>query len=132
MVETISSFETIKGLSIEKHRKKIFEKLYTSSVNTTYQYNKLVILEVLLKDMVTSIGLIFIMYLGTKYVNNGIISLSSFITFSSLLIYFIEPIKNIIEVKIIIFFLPKISASMPFDAAPKSAPISTEETRKPW
>ena len=95
LVETISSFETIKGLSIEKHRKKIFEKLYTSSVYTTYKYNKIVILEVFLENIVTSIGLIIIMFLGTKYVSDGIISLSSFITFSSLLIYFVNPIKNI-------------------------------------
>jgi len=97
LVESISSFETIKGISIEKYNKRRFEKIYIEGLNTVFKYNKIASLEVFLKDIVTGCGLILVMYLGTKYVTNGTLELSSFLTFNSLLIYFIDPIRNIID-----------------------------------
>ena len=43
----------------------------------------------------------------------------------------IEPIKNIKAVTKITFFLPKISANLPFKTAPNAAPIKTVETKSP-
>ena len=43
----------------------------------------------------------------------------------------IEPMKNINAVTKITFFLPKISANLPFKIAPNAAPIKTVETKSP-
>ena len=98
LVETVSSYETVKGIGIEKKMQNIFENKYTNLVQILYKYNKLISLETYIKSMCSSVTIILIMYLGTKYIENGSISLSSFITFNYLLIYFLEPILNIINV----------------------------------
>ena len=97
LVETINSFETIKGISIENNMRNNFEQLYLNSSNMVVKYNNIIALEKLFNNLLISIFIILIMYYGTKYVSNNILPLSSFITFNSLLIYFIDPIRNIID-----------------------------------
>lgn len=98
LIETINSFETVKGIGIEKKLQSIFEQKYADFTQILYKYNKLISLETYIKSMFSSIIIILIMYLGTKYMKDGSISLSSFITFNYLLIYFLDPILNIINV----------------------------------
>ena len=98
LVETINSFETVKGIGIEKKLQNMFEQKYANFTQSLYNYNKLISLELYIKNMFSSITIILIMYFGTKYIQENIISLSSFITFNYLLIYFLDPILNIIDV----------------------------------
>lgn len=97
LVETISSFETIKGLSIENIMTNRLEKISINNIETSSKYEKIINFQTFLKDLIYGITIILIMYIGTKLVINNKLSMTNFITFNMALIYFFEPIRNIID-----------------------------------
>lgn len=96
IVETISGFETIKGSHIENSVIKKFESRYVKLLNKIIKFQNLFSLQNLLKDIINDIGYILIFLIGCLLAIQGNLSLGSLFTFSSLLVYFLEPIKNII------------------------------------
>lgn len=97
LVETISGFETIKGLNIENNVISKMKNKYINALNSVLYFDKLSNLELFLKDLFSSIGIVLIYYYGIKEVMNNNLSIGSVITFNSLLIYFLDPIRNIID-----------------------------------
>ena len=97
MIESISGYETIKGIHIESSVINKFEKKYITFLNKIFNYQNLYIIQELLKDLINDIGFILITLIGTFLVLDNSIRLGTLFTFSSLLIYFLEPIKNILS-----------------------------------
>ena len=97
MIECISGYETVKGIHIENNVTKKFEHKYIDFLMHMFKYENLYILQNLLKDLINDIGFILIMLIGTYLVMDSSISLGTLFTFSSLLVYFLEPIKNILS-----------------------------------
>lgn len=97
MVESIGGFETIKGSHLEGSVINKFETKYKKFVNDIFKFQKVYFKQNLLKDVINNIGFIFIMLIGCILVLDGKLTLGELFTFSSLLIYFLEPIKNIID-----------------------------------
>jgi len=95
-VEAISSFETIKALNIEGIMQKKMEKIYSKSLLNMIEYEKIVNLENFLKDLVSSLGILIVYFIGCKNIMEGGISIGSLITFNFLINYYLEPINNII------------------------------------
>ena len=102
MVESISGFETIKGIHIEKNVENKFEKKYVKLLSTVFKYQSLYFIQNLFKEFVDNIGFILITLVGCYLVADDIINLGNLLTFSTLLIYFLEPIKNIINLDTIV------------------------------
>lgn len=102
MVESISGFETIKGMHIESNIKNKFEKKYVKYLKDIFNYQNLYFLQNLFKEIIDNIGFITITLIGCILVIDSKISLGSLFTFTSLLVYFLEPIKNIINLDSII------------------------------
>lgn len=94
IVESLSSFETIKNLSLQRYvYKRFVEKYDEYSSNLKYliqRINK----EDIFKNIFLSIGNLLVIYIGVNKINNNYLSLSSLITYISLSNYLIEPIKN--------------------------------------
>lgn len=97
LVESISAFETIKGINIENSVLDKFEKKYVRLLKDIFKYQNLYFLQGLFKDLVNNIGFILITLFGCILVIEKDMSLGKLFTFTSLLIYFLEPIKNIID-----------------------------------
>ena len=97
MVENISGFETIKNLNVESIMTEQMEKLYVSSLNDVFIYDNFSNLELFMKDITTLIGTLLISYVGYKLIMDGLLSIGSVITFLSLMSYFIDPLKNLID-----------------------------------
>ncbi len=97
MIENISGVETIKGLNIEKKIIKKFEYIYSKTLNNVLSYNIISNYEMFLKETIELLGLILINYLGIKLIMNNNLTMGSLLTFNSLVVYFINPIKNIID-----------------------------------
>ena len=97
MVESISGFETIKGIHIEDKVKDKFEKKYVDYLTTTFKYESLYILQSLFKGIIDNIGFIVITLVGCILVIEEKLSIGTLFTFNALLVYFLEPIKNIIS-----------------------------------
>ena len=102
MIESISGYETVKGIHIEESVIKKFEHKYIDFLMNMFKYENLYILQSLVKDLINDIGFILIMLVGTYLVLDNSISLGTLFTFSSLLVYFLEPIKNILNLDQII------------------------------
>ena len=97
MVESISGYDTVKGIHIEENIISRFEKKYTLFVKNLFTYQNLYIFQELLKDLINDIGFILITLIGTYLVLDKSISVGTLFTFSTLLVYFLEPIKSILS-----------------------------------
>ena len=98
LVETINGFETIKGLHLEKLFISKFEKLYIKSLNDNLEFEKISNIINFQKELISGITSVLIIFIGSKLVLDNSLKLSSLITFNFLFSYYIEPIKNILDV----------------------------------
>lgn len=96
-IESISAFETIKGINIEKFIKFKIEKAQVKFLNSLYRFQKITIIETMMKDLIYNIGYFFIFLFGCLYVQNEIISFGSLLTFQSLFGYFVNPIRQLVD-----------------------------------
>lgn len=97
LVETISGFESIKELNYYQGIEKKMEKVYIDALEKTVTLDKISNIEAFIKNLVTETGLLLVMFLGCSQILEGSLTLGSLITFNSLLLYFLSPIKNIID-----------------------------------
>jgi len=97
MVESISGFETVKGMHLENNIKDKFEKKYVKYLKDIFKFQDLFFLQNLFKEIIDNIGFIVITLVGCILVINGSMNIGRLLTFTSLLVYFLEPIKNIIN-----------------------------------
>lgn len=97
LVESISGFESIKGLNVSKIFMRKMEDLYIDALESTVTLDKISNTEALIKDLTTEIGLLFITFIGCSFILNGSLTFGSLITFNSLLTYFIGPIRGVID-----------------------------------
>lgn len=97
LVESISSYETIKGLNLENNFNKKIDRQYLNYINDNLSLIKISNLESFLKDAFEGIILIFIIYMGSIFIMDKSLSIGSLITYNTLLYYFLNPIKNIID-----------------------------------
>ena len=97
MIESISGFETVKGMHIESNIKNKFEKKYVKYLKDVFKFQDLFFLQNLFKEIIDNIGFIIITLIGCLLVINDNMNIGRLLTFTSLLIYFLEPIKNIIN-----------------------------------
>jgi len=97
LVESISSYETIKGLNLEKIFQNKINKLYLTSINNNLNFSKLINTQDLLNDLFEGIILLFILYIGSNLIMDNLLTVGSLITFNSLVYYFITPIKTSLD-----------------------------------
>ena len=97
IIESVSIFETIKGLNIEDNIIYKFSKDYSSLLNITFDIDKLNNLLTFLKEMITNICLIVVDYYIFKNIMNGISTTGDYLTITILSSYLIYPISNIMD-----------------------------------
>lgn len=97
MIESISGFETVKGSHLENSVINKFEKKYVKLLKDVFKYENLYFLQNLFKEIINNIGFIFITLIGCILVIEGSLEIGTLFTFTSLLVYFLEPIKSIIN-----------------------------------
>ncbi len=97
LVESLSSFETIKNLSIQSYIYKNFLKKYDDYSNNLKDIIKKNNNEDILKNIILSIGNLLIVYIGIIKINNNELPLSSLIAYMSLSNYLIDPVRSILN-----------------------------------
>lgn len=97
MYESINGFETVKGLNIENKVIRNFEEKYVSYLKKTVSLDNFINNQNLIKEIVSSISEVIIMYYGILLVINGTISFGTLIAFNSISMFFFSPIRNIIS-----------------------------------
>ena len=97
IVESVSSFETIKGLNIEDNMIYKFSQKYSKALNTHYNLEKLNNTISLLKELVTDISLLLINFCSFKLIMTNHLTIGNYMTITMLSNYLIYPIRNIIN-----------------------------------
>lgn len=100
MYESINGFETVKGINIEN---KIIEKLgnkYSKLLNEIFKLHQHMNLQGLFKEVLSDYGNLVILFVGSLLVYDNKLSIGDLITYSSMMIYFLEPIRNIIDMDV--------------------------------
>ena len=97
LIETINGYETIKNMNLERTINNIIEKLYINSLKDSFDYNNIVNLEIFTKDIVSSVGILLVQFIGLTLVMKNQLTIGSLLTFTFLTNYILDPIKNILD-----------------------------------
>lgn len=98
-VETINGIETIKAFNQEDNEKEKTDKLYRKFLKRVFNGGVLSLSQQTITMFVAVVGELVILWVGVAYVIKGELTLGELITFNALLGYFIEPIKNLINLQ---------------------------------
>lgn len=102
MVESLNGFETVKGLDIIEYIQTKHEKKYIEYLKSVFSLQKTYTNQLFLKDIVNTLGQAIVIFIGSLFVIDKQLSLGTLLTFNTILAYFLDPIKNVIDLDYII------------------------------
>ncbi len=103
VIEKIDSFPTLKNLNRPDMILKQLEYKYCLFLKDTFKFNKFITYHNFAKNFIKEIGICLVTSFGCYFILKSHLTLIDLITFNSLLIYMLDPLKNIIDL------LPKIN-----------------------
>ena len=95
--ENINCIDTIKNMDISNLRYDVFKTSYNNLNKSNLCYEKFCVNINFVKNIILSITINLILYLGIDMVKNNMLTFSNLILFNSLVMYFIEPINEIYD-----------------------------------
>ena len=99
MVESLNGIQTVKAYNAERKTKQETEIRFVKLLRSVFNLSKANNIQSSLKTLVELVGGVIILWVGGVSVINGEMTMGSLITFNSLLIYFLDPIKNLINLQ---------------------------------
>lgn len=102
MVESITGFEGIKGISGEEIIIDKFEQKFTNFLKEIFNFESLYNKLFLLKEAICDISSIVIIFIGSLLILNQELTLGSLLVFNSLFSYFLFPFKNTLELGVLV------------------------------
>ncbi len=99
LVESINGIATIKAFNAEREVNSETEKRFIKFIKNIFNNGYINNLQMTLKSLVKGIFSIAILWLGTVQVIKGNISFGELLSFNALLVYFLDPIENIINLQ---------------------------------
>lgn len=108
LTENIYGYEINKNLNMTNQLMKKLEIKYINYLNKIKKYNNSINLQNLLKQIVTNVTHIIIITLGISYVNNEVITLGEFMLYNSVIFYFMEPLKEMLDLEPSLEYLKNI------------------------
>ena len=98
-IETVNGIEIIKAFNQEDNEKEKTDKLYRKFLKRVFNGGVLSLSQQTVTMFVAVVGELVILWIGATYVIKGELTMGELITFNALLGYFIEPIKNLINLQ---------------------------------
>lgn len=100
IVESVSGFETVKNLNIMTYFKGKFKEKYYNLLNQVFKFDHILNIKQLFSESIFDIGIVVIMFLGSLKIIDQNLTVGSLIMFYSLMTYFIESFKNILNLDV--------------------------------
>lgn len=97
MIEMITGVGTLKSMNVIPLSLENFKYKYDSMLTTSYSFSKVVCFQKLCSDILISVLLLVVIFYGSYLTLENSFTLSKLVTYNSLILYFLEPIKNIIN-----------------------------------
>ncbi len=99
IIEDIRGIETIKSLNGEKQRYQRIDSQFVDFLKKNMEYSKKDILQQSIKTFVQLSLSLIILWIGSNLVISNKLSLGQLITYNALLVYFTNPLQNIINLQ---------------------------------
>lgn len=99
LVETLNGIETVKAFHAEDKAQAKTDNLFVKLLKSVFKGGMIMNAEQTLTNTVSTIGGTVILWVGVVNVLNGDMTLGSLITFNALLAYFLDPVKNLINLQ---------------------------------
>ena len=99
LVESLNGIETIKAFHSEEKSQTKTDKLFVKFLKSAFKNGMLTNAQQTLTSVTYAVGTTVILWVGVKRVLDGELSLGSLITFNALLAYFLDPLKNLINLQ---------------------------------
>lgn len=99
LVESLNGIETVKAFSAERESKFRTETRFVKSLRTVFKLGTLNNIRGTITGTVGMLGSTVILWVGALHVLNGQLTVGQLLVFNSLLTYFIDPVKNLINLQ---------------------------------
>lgn len=99
LVETLNGIETVKAFHAEDKAQAKTDRLFVKLLRSVFKGGMITNAQQSLTGIVSTIGGTVILWVGVVNVLNGNMTLGSLITFNALLAYFLDPVKNLINLQ---------------------------------
>jgi len=99
MVESLNGIQTIKAYNAERKAKNETEIKFVKLLKSVFNLSWVSNLQASLKIFIELVGGVIILWVGGVSVINGDMTIGALITFNSLLVYFLDPVKNLINLQ---------------------------------
>ena len=123
--DSIYSYEINKNLNLNNNTLKNIEISYIKNDYSHKIYDYSINFQVLLKELISNLTYIISLFMSTICIHKNIMTLGNFLLFNSLIYYFTEPLKNILELEPNINYLKNI-----YRRINDLLLVSSEETNK--
>ena len=100
IIEGLRAVETIKGNANEETELECIEREYIKSLRIGYKESMLSNVQGTISSVISGIGNLILVYVGISSVINGDMTLGSYMAFSTLAGYFMEPIGNLVNLQL--------------------------------
>lgn len=99
LVETLNGIETVKAFNSEDRVQAKTDRLFVRLLKSVFKGGIISNVSSSLTNSIATIGNLVIMWVGVINVLDGKMTLGSLLTFTALLVYFLDPIKNLINLQ---------------------------------
>lgn len=98
IVENVSSYNTIKGLNIERKITTKFSRLYSKALEDLRLTDSINNMLILSKDLTSDLGNLIISFASIKLMMDKVITIGNYMTFTLLTNYLTSGVKNLIDI----------------------------------
>lgn len=99
MVESLNGIQTVKAYNAERKANRETEMKFVKLLKSIFKLSWVSNLQSSMKIFVELVGGVVILWIGGISVMNGEMTMGALITFNSLLAYFLDPVKNLINLQ---------------------------------
>jgi len=99
LVESLNGIQTVKAYNAEDEANLKTEKKFITLLGSIFKLSWVSNLQISLNRMLEVVGGVVILWVGAINVLNGNITMGQLITFNALLIYFLNPVRNLINLQ---------------------------------
>jgi len=99
LVESLNGIETVKSFNSERTAKIETEKRFVRLLRSTFKLGWIGNFSGSLSGLISSVGGVIILWVGAISVMQGDMTIGGLMTFNALLVYFLDPVKNLIDLQ---------------------------------
>lgn len=95
IVDTISGFETIKGINLSKTRISFFKKKYNDFILELYSLDSIQNIQIIINETLKQVSELLIIFIGCLYIIDSRMSIGQLVAINSLYLYIFSPLHNL-------------------------------------